>query len=203
MWQSEQDHWPNTGSQCHSGCPSGPWLASSYCSTRAQVFYSSNVTSARHLQTPWIPHQGISNDTGSLHWCNWLQLSVRKAWKPKDPKLVSQIHNYFKIVMRSSPVISGCFNWQVFNWSMQSFFFTCLQLIKHWKYSAKCSLRWAFIERITFWCSSFTNRLLGKLQCFVKILDWLLQNLDNMFSLHKWGKTYFVLFSMLWTFTVT
>lgn len=122
MWQSEQDHWPNTGSQCHSGCPSGPWLASSYCSTRAQVFYSSNVTSARHLQTPWIPHQGISNDTAYLHWGNWMQFSVRQAWKPKDPKLVSQIHNYFKIVMRSSPVISGCFNWQVFNWSMQSFF---------------------------------------------------------------------------------
>lgn len=31
---------------------------------------------------------------------------------------------------------------------------------------------------------------------------WLLRNLDNMFSLHKSGKTYFVLFSRLWTFTV-
>lgn len=55
MWPSEQDHWPNTGSQCHSGCPSAPWLASSYCSTRPQVFYCSNVTSARLLQIPWIP----------------------------------------------------------------------------------------------------------------------------------------------------
>ena len=38
---------------------------------------------------------------------------------------------------------------------------------------------------------------LRKMLYFVHILDELLQNLDNMFSLHKSGKTYFVLFSML------
>lgn len=40
--------------------------------------------------------------------------------------------------------------------------------------------------------------------CCTLCIFWTKQlwNLENMFSLHKSGKTYFVLFSRLWTFTV-
>lgn len=64
MWQPEHGHWPKHRHPVSFRMPFWTLTGLQLLLLKAQVFYSSNVTSARLMQMPWTSHQDISNYTG-------------------------------------------------------------------------------------------------------------------------------------------